>query len=122
MKQFPILYWPRKTNNDSEYQLARKVINNATGVMPAVFTDDLDLADILAQNPDAAVYYPVFCESTGWWGELLGGNAVVTDKLIISPECQLMVIKSENAVAHTAQVRTSCWRRKYTQPAAFLRR
>ena len=55
---------------------------------------DLNLAEIFAENKDAAVYYPVFCESTGWWGELLGADAVVTDKLIISPECQVMVIRN----------------------------
>ena len=92
---FPILYWPRKTTTDSDYQLARKVINTETGAMPTVVTGDLDLADILSQNPSARIYYPVFCGSTGWWGELLGGDAVVTDKLIISPECQLMVIEAE---------------------------
>ena len=92
---FPILYWPRKTTTDSNYQLSRKVINTETGTMPTVITGDLDIADILAQNPNARIYYPVFCESTGWWGELLGGDAVVTDKLIISPECQLMVIESD---------------------------
>ena len=42
MKEFPILYWPRKTTADTEYQLARKVINNATGVMPEVVTENLD--------------------------------------------------------------------------------
>jgi len=97
MKQFPILYWSRKTNGDSVYQLARKVINTATGEMPEVISSDLDLPAIFESNPDAVVYYPVFCESTGWWGELLGGGAVVTDKMIISPECQLMVIRAENA-------------------------
>lgn len=92
MKTFPILYWPRKTYNDPEYQSARRAIATATGVMPDVITDDLDLAAIFAQTPNALVYYPVFCESTGWWGELLGADATVTDKLIVSPECQLMVI------------------------------
>jgi len=96
MKQFPILYWPRKTNGDAIYQLARKVINTATGEMPDIVSADLDLSAIFESNPDAVVYYPVFCESTGWWGELLGGGAVVTDKMIISPECQLMVIRAEN--------------------------
>ena len=94
MKQFPILYWPRKTTADTDYQLARKIINNMTGVMPDIMTGDVDLADIVAKNPVATVYFPVFCESTGWWGELLGTNATVTDKVIISPECQLMVIEA----------------------------
>jgi hypothetical protein len=94
MKSFPILYWPRKTTNDADYQLARKVINNTTGVMPDVITGDLDVMDVLSKNPNAVLYYPVFCESTGWWGELLGGDATVTDKLIISPECQLMAIQT----------------------------
>ncbi len=93
MREIPILYWPRRAS-DNDYQLARKVINASAGVMPDVVTGDLDLAAIFAENSKAAVYYPVFCESTGWWGELLGGDAVVTDKLIISPECQLMVIES----------------------------
>lgn len=103
MRQIPILYWPRRTTGDSDYQLARKVINASTGVMPDVITGDLDLNAIFAENADAAVYYPVFCESTGWWGELLGGTAVVTDKVIISPECQLMVIESEGRAKKTGE-------------------
>ncbi len=103
MKQFPILYWPRKTTADSDYQLARKVINNSTGVMPDVVTGNVDLMAILEKNPNATVYYPVFCESTGWWGELLGGTAIVTDKLIISPECQLMVIESEHTASKASK-------------------
>lgn len=102
MREIPILYWPRKTTGDIDYQLARKVINGATGVMPDVVGAEFDLADVLRQNPDASVYYPVFCESTGWWGELLGGAAVVTDKIIISPECQLMVIEADKKAARHA--------------------
>ena len=60
----------------------------------SLIIDDIDVAAVLRENPDATIYYPVFCESTGWWGELLGSDAIVTDKLIISPECQLMVIRS----------------------------
>ena len=95
MKQIPILYWPRKTTDDAEYQLARKVINTATGSMPSVLTDNLDLDAIMNENSESVVYYPVFCGSTGWWGELLGAGAVIVDKMIISPECQLMVITSD---------------------------
>lgn len=103
MKKFPILYWPRKTSADTDYQLARKVINSTVGVMPDVVNGDADLMVILENNPNAIVYYPVFCESTGWWGELLGGKAIVTDKLIISSECQLMVIESEYTASKTAK-------------------
>ena len=96
MSKFPILYWPNKTTGDADYQLSRKVINAATGVMPDVITEDLDITDIFSKNEDTVVYYPVFCESTGWWGELLGGNGVIVDKIIVSPECQLMVIVAES--------------------------
>lgn len=96
MSKFPILYWPNKTTGDADYQLSRKVINTATGVMPDVITEDLDITDIFSKNEDAVVYYPVFCESTGWWGELLGGSGVIVDKIIVSPECQLMVIVAES--------------------------
>ena len=95
MSKFPILYWPYKTNGNADYQLSRKVINNTTGIMPDVISEDLNLAAIFAENDDAVVYYPVFCETTGWWGELLGANAIIVEKMIISPECQLMVVVSE---------------------------
>ncbi len=95
MSRFPILYWPYKTTGNADYQLARKVINGENGLMPEVIASDLDLASIFEKKPESVVYYPVFCESTGWWGELLGANATIVDKMIISPECQLMVIVDE---------------------------
>ena len=60
--------------------------------MPEVVLEDLDIGAIFADKKDAVIYYPVFCESTGWWGELLGGDGVIVEKIIVSPECQLMVI------------------------------
>ncbi|MBN1324944.1 MAG: hypothetical protein JW974_01885 [Alphaproteobacteria bacterium] len=93
MKSVPILYWSRKASSDSEYQLARKTISAMHGIMPEVVSGDIDVIELLSKNPESVLYYPVFCESTGWWGELLGGNASVTDKIIISPECQLMAIE-----------------------------
>ncbi len=65
MKTFPILYWPRRTKDDADYQLARKTINNATGLMPEMITDDLDLGSLFAANPDATVYFPVFDRMVG---------------------------------------------------------
>lgn len=101
IRKFPILYWPHKTTGDMDYQLSRKVINAATGIMPDVLVDDLDIDAIFEKNAEATVYYPVFCESTGWWGELLGGSGVIVEKIIVSPECQLMVIVAEhNAKLH----------------------
>lgn len=100
MSRFPILYWPHSTKSDTTYQTARKVINAAIGAMPEVVTGDLNIADIFAAHPDAVIYYPVFCGSTGWWGELLGGDGLVTDKVIVSPECQLMVIESASVSHH----------------------
>ena len=97
MSKYAILYWPRSTKSDAEYQTARKVINATIGNMPDVITGDLNVADIFAARADAVIYYPVFYGSTGWWGELLGGAGIITDKLIISPECQLMVIESTDA-------------------------
>ena len=95
MSRIPILYWPRSTKSDSDYQTARKVINTETGIMPDVITDDINIAEIFESQPDAVIYFPVFYGSTGWWGELLGANAYIVGKLIISPECQLMTIKNK---------------------------
>ena len=96
MSKIPILYWPHKTNGNMDYQLSRKVINTMTGLMPEVVLDDLDIHSIFTEKKDAVIYYPVLCESTGWWGELLGGDGVIVEKIIVSPECQLMVIVPSN--------------------------
>lgn len=81
-----------------DYQLSRKVINATTGIMPDVLTEDLDIADIFKKNPEATIYYPVFCESTGWWGELLGSDGIIVEKIIVSPECQLMVVTADQNI------------------------
>lgn len=99
MKKFPILYWPHKTRGCSDYQLARKIINETMGIMPEVVTSDVDIQEILNKQAHACVFYPIFYGTSGWWGELLGGNAIVTDKIIISSECQLMVIENENNIS-----------------------
>ena len=93
MSSFPILYWPHNTRDDAGYQSARKIINATLGIMPEVVTGECDVVELLLKNPGAVLYYPVFFGSTGWWGELLGGDAKITDKLIISADCQLMAIE-----------------------------
>lgn len=60
--------------------------------MPRVASNDLDMAEFFKAGPDTILYYPVFANSVGWWGELLGGGARVCDQLKISPECRLMAI------------------------------
>lgn len=97
MKAFPILYWPYQNSVSDDYSVARRLINSAAGVMPQVIKDDLDISDILQNNPGATIYYPVCTGSTGWWGELLGSDGIVSDKLIVSASCQLMVIKSKDS-------------------------
>ena len=93
MRRFPILYWPHKTNGNTDYQLARKAINNDTGMMPDVIVEDLDVSAVFAKNPEATIYYPVFCESTGWWGELLGGDGIIFEKIMV-------IVAERNAKLH----------------------
>jgi len=88
----PVLFWSRKIRDANLYQTARRVISAAAGTMPATCSDEFEISGFFADNPDATLYYPVFAESRGWWGELLGQDAKVAGKLIVSPECQIMVI------------------------------
>ena len=67
MKQYPILYWPRRTTGDDDYRLSRKVINTATGIMPDVMTDDLDVAGALRGMPEVAPH--LRAEAFRWAGE-----------------------------------------------------
>ena len=55
MSKIPILYWPHQTNGNSDYQLSRKVINNMTGLMPEVISDDLDISAIFEEKKEAVI-------------------------------------------------------------------
>ena len=88
----PTLFWPRNVRDPALYQSVRRLICDAAGVMPSTVSESIDLTDFFNKSPDATLYYPVFTDSRGWWGELLGTNARVAGKLIVSPECQLMII------------------------------
>ncbi|MDR0804143.1 MAG: hypothetical protein LBO08_03625 [Rickettsiales bacterium] len=93
----PVLYWPQFGADDSLYAIARRTIGEITGKIPEI-TSDLDIADFFRDNPGADLYYPVFYGSTGWWGPLLGDNAKITGKIILSPSAQLMIIQNNGKI------------------------
>ncbi|MGI5845639.1 MAG: hypothetical protein ACOX7D_00425 [Alphaproteobacteria bacterium] len=93
---FPFLFWPKKGMCDSDtYQSARRIISEKHGEMPTLIPDDFDMADFFKNTPDAILYYPIFSNAPGWWGELLGGQAKVCEKIILNKDCLLMVITKD---------------------------
>ena len=104
----PVLFWPSKsTRGDSLYQSARREILRACGQMPRTVHTDPDIPEFFAKNPETVLYLPVCVGDTGWWGGLLGTDPKsgprITDKIILSAECQLMVVKSKPSMANTQQ-------------------
>ena len=93
MIKFPILYWSHNSVHESDYKLIRNFINSKHDLMPRVIVDDFDIKEILEDNIDSLLYYPIFNDSVGWWGELLGQDLFVSDKITISNSCHLMVIE-----------------------------
>lgn len=94
----PTLFWPKSRSRDTEiYQAARHLISDRHGEMPVTLSADFDMADFFRTNPDSALYYPVFSNSVGWWGELLGVEPKICEKITLSPDCQLMEIKTMGA-------------------------
>lgn len=94
----PSLFWPKRSADDSLYQIARREIAARDGQMPEILVGDLEIDQFFNENPDSVLYYPVFYGSTGWWGELLGGDAIIIDRIAISADCQLMKIKKQDSV------------------------
>lgn len=84
-----VLVWGGKA--DALYREARRRIAACGGNAPRTVRN-LDFSEFFAKNTDAVVYFPVFQETTGWWGELLGTDAKIRSKIIVSPECQLYEI------------------------------
>jgi len=91
-----VLVWNGRA--DSVYREARRRIAARNGCAPGT-AGELDFPNFFAKNPDALAYVPVFQGTTGWWGELLGTNAKIQSKIIISPECQLYEIGTEMPAA-----------------------
>jgi len=94
----PVLYYKQKRmRGDSLYTQIRREIFARTGQMPHVVQDEPDIGEFFQNNPDSELYIPVFIESKGWWGGLLGSDDIkVCDKIIISADCHLMIIKKSN--------------------------
>ena len=94
----PTLFWPHNVHDAALYQSVRRLICDADGVMPVTVSENVDISELFRRNPEATLYYPVFTDSRGWWGELLGTNARVAGKITASPECQLMIIRQNQSV------------------------
>ena len=77
--------------SDTIYREARRQITARTKTAPRT-VKELDFADFFQNSKDKLVYFPVFQDSAGWWGPLLGTNAKIKSKMIVSPECQLYEI------------------------------
>jgi hypothetical protein len=83
------LVWNGKS--DALYREARRQIMARNSITPKT-VKEIDFSTFFIKNPDKLVYFPVFQNTTGWWGELLETNAKIQSKIIVSPECQLYEI------------------------------
>lgn len=93
MKEDLILFWNDETKCKQYYYLIRKIVFDKFKIMSLRINKTLDLEEVFEQNDSTTVLYPVFCNSTGWWGEFLGRDFIITEKIIITSNCQIMVIK-----------------------------
>jgi len=92
----PFLFWPTRGTRDSDtYQSARRIVSDRHGEMPYLTPTDFDMVEFFKNTPDAVLYYPVFSGTPGWWGELLGGQAKVYEKIILTKDCTLMAIAKD---------------------------
>jgi hypothetical protein len=89
MARESVLVWNSKA--DGLYREARRQITSRNHSAPRT-VKELDFSDFFNSGQNALAYFPVFQETTGWWGEMLGTNAKIQSKIIISPECQIYEI------------------------------
>ena len=82
--------------SDAVYREARRQITAKNKSTPKTVRE-IDFADFFQNSDGSLVYFPVFQDSAGWWGSLLGTGAKVMSKIIVSPECQLYEIGTTNA-------------------------
>ncbi|MCL1902232.1 MAG: hypothetical protein FWG18_01220 [Alphaproteobacteria bacterium] len=74
--------------------------------MPRIVASEPDIHEFFTKFPDSVLYIPVFANATGWWGGLLGVDSEtgpkITEKIILSADCQLMKIEIANIKSQTA--------------------
>ncbi|MDR0319285.1 MAG: hypothetical protein LBH81_00910 [Rickettsiales bacterium] len=88
-----LLYCPECLQKDRElYESARKIVYKDSGIMPKIVSDTTKINTLPL---DAVFYYPIMTTNKHWWLNLVGaGDVKLVDKLIVSPECQLAVIRN----------------------------
>jgi len=91
-----VLVWNGKS--DAVYREARRQITARNNSAPKT-VKELDFANFFDGKSNSLAYFPVFQETTGWWGPLLGTGGKIRSKIIVSPECQLYEIGFENPAA-----------------------
>ncbi|MDR3208787.1 MAG: hypothetical protein LBT45_02970 [Rickettsiales bacterium] len=96
MARESVLVWSGRA--DKLYREARRQITSRNKSAPRT-VKELNFSDFFNDNQNALAYFPVFQGTTGWWGEMLGTNAKILSKMIISPECQLYEIGTGEEVA-----------------------
>ncbi|MDR2268666.1 MAG: hypothetical protein LBD94_00605 [Rickettsiales bacterium] len=96
MARKSVLVWNGKA--DALYREARRQIASRMGIAPRT-VKELDFSEFFDGNENAVAYFPVFQETIGWWGPLLGTNAKIQSKMIVSPECQIYEIGLDVPVA-----------------------
>jgi hypothetical protein len=103
----PVLYWPQRFSkrdlssealakaDADDYQAARKKICDDCGEMPTVIYEEPDISGFFKENPDAELFYPVFKNSYGWWGNLIGAEPKISGQIRVSGKLHLMRISAE---------------------------
>jgi len=118
-----VLVWNGKS--DALYREARRQITARNSSAPKT-VKELDFTDFFSGKSNSLAYFPVFQETTGWWGPLLGTDAKIRSKIIVSPECQLYEIgfeapmASHQLFAAEVQPRTSFFR-KIRESSAIIK-
>jgi len=89
-----VLVWNGKSS--ALYREARRFIAGRTGGAPQT-AKAIDFEDFFTQHPSGLIYFPVFQGMSGWWGEMLGTDARIQSKMVLSPECILYEIGMDGA-------------------------